>query len=282
MREKIWLFGQSFLLTLLLLLPMIWAVQFFAGQRQQQRALLEAATGQSDVPVAPGAQGTHRLLLAVQGEVPQFFLLRADAPARTLTLCAVPSDTLVRAPAGQTTLADCYMAAGPARAAQLLGQTVGLAPQGYFAATAATWSTFLDGAASYTLDTAPLLTEELRRELDLDGAAADLTAAKTTAFLQAAQAAGANGPALRAAAWAALLGQNPAVLADLAEAARQSGDRTLTDLRAQDLHALEQTLGYLAEDPGLTVTWEELPTLPAAGGRELSAAGVTRAKALLG
>ena len=282
MREKIWLFGQSFLLTLLLLLPMIWAVQFFAGQRQQQRALLEAATEQSGVPVAPGAQGTQRLLLAVQGEVPQFYLLRADAPAHALTLCALPSDTLVRAPAGQTTLADCYMAAGPARAAQLLGQTVGLAPQGYFAATAATWGTFLDGATSYTLDTAPLLTEELRRELDLDGAAAELTAAKTTAFLQAGAAAGADAPALRAAAWAALLGQNPAVLPGLAETARQSGDRTLTDLRAQDLYALGQTLGYLAECPDLAVTWEELPTTPAADGRELSAAGVARAKELLG
>lgn len=282
MREKIWLFGQSFLLTLLLLLPMIWAVRFFAGQRQAQRALLEAASEQSGVPVEPGAQGTHRLLLAVQGEVPQFFLLRADAPAHTLTLCAVPSDTLVRAPSGETTLAECYMAAGPARAAQLLGQTVGLAPQGYFAATAAAWATFLDGAIPVTLDTAPLLTEELRRELDLDGTVAQLTAATATAFLQAAEAAGADGPALRAALWAALLAQNPDVMPGLVETARASGSRTLTDQRAQDLYALEETFAYLAACPDLTVTWEELPAAPAAGGSALTAQGVARAKELLG
>ena len=43
MRERIWLFGQSFLLTLMLLLPMIWTVQFLAGQRRDQRELLAAA-----------------------------------------------------------------------------------------------------------------------------------------------------------------------------------------------------------------------------------------------
>ena len=282
MREKIWLFGQSFLLTLLLLLPMIWAVRFFAGQRQAQRALLEAASEQSDVPVEQGAQGTHRLLLAVQGEMPQFFLLRADAPAHALALCAVPGDTLVEAPAGTTTLAESYMAAGPARAAQLLGQTVGLDPQGYFAATAAAWATFLDGATPVALDTAPLLTAELRRELDLEEPTAELTAAKATAFLQAAEAAGADASALRAALWAALLAQNPAVMPDIAENARQSGDRTLTDLRAQDLYALEETLEYLSACPDLRVTWEELPTSSAAGGQALTAAGVERAKELLG
>lgn len=282
MRERIWLFGQSFLLTLMLLLPMIWTVQFLAGQRRDQRELLAAAGEQSGVPVQQGAQGTHRLLLAVQGEVPQFFLLRADAPAHAVTLCAVPSDTLVHAPAGETTLADCYMAAGPARAAQLLGQTVGLAPQGYFAATAAAWGTFVDGATPLTLDTAPLLTEELRRELDLASPAAELTADKATAFLQAAETAGADAPALRAALWAALLAQNPDAMPAIVDTARQSGDRTLTDLRAQDMHALEDTFGYLAACADLQVTWEELPTAPTAGGCVLTAQGVARARELLG
>lgn len=108
----------------------------FADQRQQQAELeLAAAAGRGEVGIDAGAQNTHRLLLAVQTEEPEFLILRIDAPARTITLCAVPGQTLVDAPQGRTTLADCYLAAGlPARrscwkARWALGRTPTLPPR---------------------------------------------------------------------------------------------------------------------------------------------------------
>ena len=281
MRSRVGLFGASLLLTLSLLLPMLAAAAFFVDQRQQQRDLRQAAGAQSGVPVEQGAQSVHRLLLAVQGDVPQFFLLRADAPAHTLTLCALPSDLLVQAPAGQTTLADCYMAAGPARAAQLLTATLGAGPQAYFAATADTWRTFADEDASFEVNTAPLLSEELRRELDLTAPMLTLTAGQLGGLIARAQTAGADAPALRAALWAALLRQNPDTLTGLAEAARQASARTLTDLTATDLHELEQTLCWLALRPDLTVTAPALPTARTPGGTALTEEGKEQARALL-
>ena len=136
MRSRKGLFWRSLGFTLLALVPMCAAVLFFAGQRDRQAQLeLAAAAGRGQVGMDAGAQNTHRLLLAVQTEEPEFLLLRVDAPARTISFCAVPGQTLVDAPEGQTTLADCYLTAGPARAAQLLQDTLGAGPDAYLAAT---------------------------------------------------------------------------------------------------------------------------------------------------
>lgn len=272
------LFCRSLVLTLLLLLPMVAAVAFFANQRQQQRSLIQAATEQQDVPIAAGAQNTHRLLVAVQGEQPEFLLLRVDAPARTVTLCVVPSNAKVMAPAGTTTLAECYLSAGPARAAQLLGDTVGVAPEAYFAATAATYSTFLNSDTAVELDLATLLPAPVCKAMGLDsGAPLTLTVSKAENFLQSARAAAAL-PALRAQLWALFLHAPSADLPGVVKAARQNSAKTLTDLRAQDLMTMEQTLGYLAVCPDLCIEYDLLPTEE---DDTLTAEAIERAKNLL-
>ena len=112
MHSRKGLFWRSLVFTLLALAPMCAAVLLFAGQRDRRAQLqLSEAAGRGTVGVEAGAQTTCRLLLAVQGDEPEFLLLRIDAPARTLTLCALPGQTLVDAPEGQTTLGDCYLAA---------------------------------------------------------------------------------------------------------------------------------------------------------------------------
>ncbi len=275
-------FCRSLILTLALLLPMVAATAFLVDQRQQQRALIGVDAAQSGVPVAAGAQTAHRLLLAVQGEEPEFLLARIDGPGAAVTLCAVPGAALVQAPSGQTTLAACYLAAGPARAAQLLGQTVGVEPQHYFAATPATYAALLPAERTAQLDTRPFLPASARQALGLgaDGTAA-LTPASCEAFLQNARAE-APLPALRALVWSALLRADPAGLAQLVPAAREQSARTLTDLSAQDLHALEQTLAWLADRPDLAIEYDALPTTDAAGGEQLTPEALTRAAALLG
>ncbi len=60
------------------------------------------------------------------------------------------------APSGTTTLAAAYLAAGPARAAQLLGDTLGTVPQHYLAATPSCYASFWEQGTTVRLDMAAL------------------------------------------------------------------------------------------------------------------------------
>ena len=122
---RVRLFFSALALTLLLLLPMVGLVEYFAMQRQMQERVRRANAVGTAVQVDPASRYMSSLLLAVQKEEPEFILLRMDAPAATLTLCGLPGNMQLAAPSGTTTLAAAYLAAGPARAAQLLGQLLG-------------------------------------------------------------------------------------------------------------------------------------------------------------
>lgn len=268
-------FWYSLGLTLLLLLPMVGVTAFLVRQRQQQSALRQAAAERGGVAVEQGAQDTWRLLLVVQQEEPAFVLARADGPAQAVTLCALPGDLQVDAPAGTTTLAACAQAAGPGRAVQLLygtlatGETA-LPPLYYLAATPDCWADCAGTEVTARLDTAALLTPAQRRELgyaqDTVAQAGAADAAALIARLQSAFDDPASRADMRAAVWDAFARQNPALLAALPEAWRQASARTLTDLLAGDLAGLEATLQYLAGQPGLTVQYTAAPTQSAGGG----------------
>ena len=95
---------------------------------------------------------------------------------------------------------------------------------------------------------------------------AALTAQTAEPFVQSAARAGLSDAALaelRAAAWAAFLRQNPALLSSLPGAARRLSGRTLTDLDAKRLLKLENTMTYLA---GQTATAVEYTGMPGTGG----------------
>ena len=139
---RIRLFFSALALTLLLLLPMVGLVEYFDMQRQMQERVRRANAAGTAVQVDPASRYMGSLLLAVQKEEPEFILLRMDAPAATLTLCGLPGNMQLAAPSGTTTLAAAYLAAGPARAAQLLGDTLGTAPQHYLAATPSCYASF--------------------------------------------------------------------------------------------------------------------------------------------
>lgn len=112
---RIRLFFSALALTLLLLLPMVGLVEYFAMQRQMQERVRRANAAGTAVQVDSASRYMGSLLLAVQKEEPEFILLRMDAPAATLTLCGLPGNMQLAAPSGTTTLAAAYLAAGPAR-----------------------------------------------------------------------------------------------------------------------------------------------------------------------
>lgn len=153
---RIRLFFSALALTLLLLLPMVGLVEYFAMQRQMQERVRRANAAGTAVQVDPASRYMGSLLLAVQKEEPEFILLRMDAPAATLTLCGLPGNMQLAAPSGTTTLAAAYLAAGPARAAQLLGDTLGTAPQHYLAATPSCYASFWEQGTTVRLDMAAL------------------------------------------------------------------------------------------------------------------------------
>ena len=276
MHKRRGLFFQSLLLTLLIVLPMMGGVVYFAARRGERQAAEAAAAGTTLAEPA-GARSTHRLLLAVQGEEPAFLLLRLDGPAQQALFCALPGEMQLQAPAGTTTLAACYLTAGPARAAKLLGDTLGIAPDAYLAATAAGFADLWGDGPAVRFDTAAVLEEAVRAELGYgQDSLAELDAAAAPEFLQAAARAGLPPPALaqaRAAVWAAYFRQGQPNLAALPDAVRAASARLLTDLTAQDLARLEETLTWLSGAAGFTADYVAAGTEPAAGGWQLTADG---------
>lgn len=264
MRSRAGVFWYSLGLTLLLLLPLIGITAFFVHQRQQQDELRQAAAERGGLPIEQGAQDTWRALLVVQQEEPGFVLVRVDGPAQTVTLCALPGELQVNAPAGTTTLSACALSAGAGRAAQLLSQTVAtgetaVQPLYYLAATPACWQDCVGNEITARLDTAALLTFSQRQEIGYEeDSVAQITAADAPDVITQLQSCldtpGKRADA-RAAVWEAFVRQNPDLLTAMPEAWRTYSARTLTDLMATELAGLEATLRYLTGQPGLTVQY---------------------------
>lgn len=279
MRSKRGIFWYSLGLTLLLLLPMILTVAFFTDQYQKQQLLRRASAADSTLRIEPGAQGIFPLLL-----------VRADGPQQTLTLCALPGSLRVNAPAGTTTLADCTLAAGAGRAAQLLCGTVATGESAapalhYIAATPATWAACAGSDALVRFDTAALLTPAARQALGYGREpVAECTAAQAGTLIEKMQGmlTGASAQAdARAAVWAAFARQNPALLAAFPAGLRSQSARLLTDLLAADVSALEDTLTYLITRPAPAVDYVTAETAKAKGGVCLTDAGMAAVRDLL-
>lgn len=286
MHKRRGLFFQSLVLTLLLVIPMMGMVVFFASQRTEQQMLQQAAAGQTMVSEPAGARNTHRLLLAVQAESPAFLLLRLDGPQQAAIFCALPGELELKAPSGTTTLGDCYLTAGPARALELLTDTLGVAPDAYLAATANTLASIWGEDADIRFDTASVLSAEERKELDCaEETVLELTPAQGTEFLEQAAKLPGQQPAamakVRGALWAAFFRQNPQHLAALADGVRGASSQTLTNLRAQDLYDLEDTLTWLSTATGYHVDYQTLELSRTAGGWQLTADDLELVQTLL-
>ena len=164
--------------------------------------------------------------------------------------------------------------------------TVGSAPDAHLAAPADGFADLWGGGSGVRFDTSSVLPEEARGPLGYgDDPVAQLEAGGVPDFLAgAAGQPGVDPPALarvRGAVWAAFFRQGKEVLPGLAEAVRGASARLLTDLTAQDLYRLEETLTWLSGASGLTVDYETADLQPAAGSWQLTETGMQTVQTLL-
>lgn len=270
-------FWLAFFITLGVVVPLLGSFALTAVWQKQDAA--PAQQPQSGVPIrTPGPRHCGTALVAVAGQRPAFVLLRLDARENAVTLQAVPGESVLQGQSGPVLLAESYAAAGPARACALLSETLGIPIDRYLALTPDTLAAALEGAGSVRLNLTGLLSEAEQAALGLAGPVQEYDPAAAAAFLAGQDAAlpPDRAGSLRAGLWEAYLRQNlerlPAALPD---GLRGVSGRLLTDLSAEDLYTLAQTLDFLAGagQAQRTDTGDALPGEgdPAQGGLRITA-----------
>lgn len=267
-------FWASLGAALLVLLPLVGGTVLLSRQ-QLTRQLRQAAQSQSGVPVhTADAEDRMAVLVCTVPEQPEglpgFVLIELDAAARHIAVLSIPAQLQVEFAQAQTSLAECYRAAGPARCRQALAQGMPLPEDThYLALSAAVLQTIADryGALRVSL-TGALTAEELER-CGQSGAVQAMLAADVQRLLSALDADTAVQPqhtaAVRATVWDAFFRQSIELLpATLPAALRRESSGFLTDLTALDYAELERILEFLANGP-VTV---EAYALPVQGGSD--------------
>lgn len=238
-------FWLSFFLTLAVVMPVMGSFVLYAALSPQ---IAPAEQLQSGVPVErPGPKQVFSVFAAVAGEEPAFVLLRLDPVEGVFRMIAVPSQTVVLEQEGSTTLAQAYREAGPARAAKLLEQTLGIAFDRYLAASPEVWGRAAGAAGSARVNLAGVLTKEEQESLEAEGEVVSLTGSRAARFLAGSKLEPPAQAALRATVWQAFARQNKAALPALVESLKKDSGYLLTNVNALDLHHLSQSLEFLAE-----------------------------------
>lgn len=252
-------FWISFFLTLAILMPLLGAFVFYSAWQERESA--PAAGSQSGVPVQrPTAANDRTVLVAVAAERPAFVLLRLNALEPAITVCVVPAESVLLGPGGTVLLADSYTSAGPARAAQLLGETLNISIDRYIAITPGSLGEVWGELEPVRVNLTGLLEQS---ELDALGFAGDpvlsLQPGEATAFLDSLDLPVARLARVRGAVWqAALRQQLESLPTALPAGLRAVSGSLLTDLTAADLYDLADTLAWLVKE-GAEVTAETVP-----------------------
>lgn len=245
-------FWLAFWITLAVLAPLIGVTLLAAEQAQEA----PAASSKNDVRILlPGPENRLRLLAVVADDPPAFVLVEADAQANVLRFAALPAESVVKNGQTSLTLAESYAAAGPARAAELLGATLGVPLDRYLALTPAALGAIWADAGPVRAGLSGALSPQQLAAAGLGDGVKDWTVPAAHAFLHGldtgtdAALAPPAAAAARAALWQAWARQNletlPAVIPD---GLRSQSGTLLTDLSATDLLTLAQTLEFLAEN----------------------------------
>ena len=250
--------------ALLVLLPLVGGTILLTHHTLRQR--LQTADPQSGIAVSlPRAE--HRLSLLVctpQTEAnPGFLLLYLNASQNCIRLLSLPGETLVPFGSGETTLAACYAAAGPARCREALLEALFLPEETqYLALSSSVLSAVADRYGMLRVGFSGALTAE---ELAVSGLSSGVQALPQSIPPQ-------HKAAARAAVWDAFFRQDLELLpSTLPEALRTHSSSLLTDLTAQDLLRLEETLEFLANEAA-PVHAEALPGEWTAAGHRLTEA----------
>ena len=213
-------FWAAFGAAVLVLLPLVGGTVLFT--RQNLRRQWQTAEPQSGIAVhLPKA--AHQLTVLVctprAEAAPGFALLYLNASQNCVHILTLPAETAVSFGGGDATLADAYAAAGPARCREALLEPLALPEETrYLALSASVLSAVADRYGMLRVGFSGALTAD------------DLAAA-------------------RAAVWDAFFRQDLELLpTTLPAALRANSSALLTDLSAQDLLVLEETLEFLANN----------------------------------
>ena len=236
-------FWAAFGAAVLVLLPLVGGTVLFT--RQNLRRQWQTAEPQSGIAVhLPKAANQLTVLVCTPRAeaAPGFALLYLNASQNCVHILTLPAETAVPFGGGDATLADAYATAGPARCREALLEPLALPEQTrYLALRYGMLRVGFSGA----------LTADDLAACGAAGAVQSLSVREAQAFLSALP--GSIPPqrqaAARAAVWDAFFRQDLELLpTTLPAALRANSSALLTDLSAQDLLVLEETLEFLANN----------------------------------
>ena len=246
-----------------MLLPLVGGTVLLTRRSLRTRL---ASRPQSGIAIRqPKEENRLSLLVCIaptETTAPGFLLLYLNASQNCIHALALPGELTVPFGADETALSDCYRAAGPARCREALLSALSLPEDTHYLALApSVLQAIADRYGMLRVGFSGALTAE---ELALTGCSSNVqavSAREAEELLNGMEdtVSPAHKAAARAAVWDAFFRQELELLpVALPDALRAHSSSLLTDLTAQDLLILEDTLEFLA-DRSAAIHTEALP-----------------------